>query len=83
VPAASPRNAGGLPQRRRRTRPVTPPMRPKPAASTTTDSKVPVSADPPQAGLWLAAFQEGVSGESRAESPAHRPRGLSDKESEQ
>lgn len=84
VPAASPRGANGLPQRRRRTRAVTSPMRPKPAASTTTDSQSPVSADPPpQAGMWLAAFQEGVSGESRAESPAHRPHGLSDKESEQ
>ncbi|MET7621573.1 ATP-binding protein [Streptomyces sp. NPDC005408] len=85
VPAAAPRGANGLPQRRRRMRDVGPPMRPKPAVSTTTtDSTSPVSADaPPQAGMWLAAFQQGVSGESRAESPAHRPHGLSDKESEQ
>ncbi|QRX95321.1 sensor histidine kinase [Streptomyces noursei] len=83
VPAVSPRNANGLPQRRRRTRAVIPPLRQKSVASTPTESDTSVSAaPPPQAGLWLAAFQEGISGESRAESPAPRPHGLSDKESE-
>ncbi|WP_053923026.1 sensor histidine kinase [Streptomyces chattanoogensis] len=83
VPAAAPLSANGLPQRRRRTRAVIPPMRQKPAAPTTTGSRTPVSdAPPPQAGMWLAAFQEGISGEPRAESPEQRPDGLSDKESE-
>ncbi|MEV0371697.1 ATP-binding protein [Streptomyces sp. NPDC050636] len=85
VAAAAPRSANGLPQRRRRTRAVGPPMRPRPAVSTATDSKSSVSAapPPPQAGMWLAAFQEGVSGEPQVESPAHRPHDLGDKESEQ
>ncbi|MFI1395650.1 ATP-binding protein [Streptomyces sp. NPDC020681] len=82
VPAASPRGANGLPQRRRRTRDVTPPGRAR--SVSTTDSKSQVSADPtPQAGMWLAAFQQGVSGESRAESTARGSHGLSDEESEQ
>ncbi|WP_425471886.1 sensor histidine kinase [Streptomyces piniterrae] len=83
APVASSRTANGLPQRRRRTRAVIPPMRQKPEAATTTESKTSVSAaPPPQAGMWLAAFQEGISGESRAESPDLRSDGLSDKESE-
>ncbi|MFE4017889.1 ATP-binding protein [Streptomyces sp. NPDC059101] len=83
VPAVSPRGANGLPQRRRRTRTVIPPLRHRPAAPATTASDAPASAAaPPQAGMWLAAFQEGISGEPRAESPAPRPDGLSDQESE-
>ncbi|MDH2388382.1 ATP-binding protein [Streptomyces sp. HNM0663] len=83
-PMPAPRGVNGLPQRRRRTRAVAPPVRrPKPAVPT-ADSASPVSAaPPPQAGLWLAAFQEGISGEPRAESPAHRRHGLSAEESEQ
>ncbi len=82
--APVPRGVNGLPQRRRRTRAVTPPLRrPKPPVPT-SDSASPVSAaPPPQAGLWLAAFQEGISGEPEAESPAHRRHGLSAEESEQ
>ncbi|MFI1198354.1 sensor histidine kinase [Streptomyces sp. NPDC020883] len=85
LPSTAPRAANGLPQRRRRTRAVIPPLRHKPAAtaSTTTGSDASVSAAPaPQAGMWLAAFQEGISGEPRAESSADRPHGPSDKESE-
>ncbi|MFJ9848068.1 ATP-binding protein [Streptomyces sp. NPDC101150] len=83
MPAASPRSANGLPQRRRRTHTVIPPMRQEPAASTTTESRTPVSADsPPQAGMWLAAFQEGISGQPLTGSPAHRSDGLSENESE-
>ncbi|MFG3497552.1 ATP-binding protein [Streptomyces sp. NPDC047928] len=84
VSAAVSRGANGLPQRRRRTRAVTPTMRSKPTPSTAADSRSRASADaPPQAGMWLAAFHEGISGEPRAESPAHRPHGLTDEESEQ
>ncbi|MFB7631669.1 sensor histidine kinase [Streptomyces sp. NPDC056149] len=81
MPAIAPRSANGLPQRRRRTRAVIPPLRQKPAPCT-TGPDTPVSAGPPaQAGLWLAAFQEGISGESRVDSP-NRPEGPSDEEPE-
>ncbi|UGY94503.1 sensor histidine kinase [Streptomyces gobiensis] len=72
------RNSNGLPQRRRRARTVSPHRRSKPAS--TAGPKSPASADPPaQAGIWLAAFQEGVSGESP---PPAGPDGLRSNESE-
>lgn len=84
APTDAPRTTNGLPQRRRRNRAVVPPARPKRAAFPTADSPSPASVEhPPQAGMWLAAFHEGAYGESRAESPAHRPHELSDDESHQ
>ncbi|MFI8992966.1 ATP-binding protein [Streptomyces sp. NPDC053542] len=82
VSTNAPRPANGLPQRRRRTRAVVPPARPKPAAFPTADAPSPAPAEqPPQAGMWLAAFHEGAYGDSRADSPVRRPDGLSDDES--
>lgn len=82
APVAAARSANGLPQRRRRTRTVIPPLRQKPATSATGCGTPASAAPPPQAGLWLAAFQEGISGEPRVDSPARRPDGPSDEESE-
>ncbi|WP_324605573.1 sensor histidine kinase [Streptomyces niger] len=87
APTAVRRNANGLPQRKRRTRALSPYPRPQ-TASRRADSRSPESADaPPEAGLWMSAFLDGVSGDSHAdsptESPAPRPHGLSDDESEQ
>ncbi|WP_258052526.1 sensor histidine kinase KdpD [Streptomyces sp. Ru73] len=83
VTTEAPRVSNGLPQRRRRSRAVQP-GRPRRTSAAPADSRPPEpAAQPPQAGMWLAAFHEGVYGDSRAESPAHRPDGLSDDESEQ
>ncbi|MEU6113723.1 ATP-binding protein [Streptomyces sp. NPDC047117] len=83
-PSNARRTANGLPQRRRRTRALSPHQRPPQQAASTADSRSSASAGgPPQAGLWMSAFLEGVSGESRADSPASRPDGPSDEESEQ
>lgn len=82
APVSAARSANGLPQRRRRTRTVIPPLRQKPATSATGCGTPASAAPPPQAGLWLAAFQEGISGEPRVDSPARRPDGPSDEESE-
>ncbi|WTW99718.1 ATP-binding protein [Streptomycetaceae bacterium NBC_01309] len=65
------RTANGLPQRRRRL-PATPPrVGPPQAAPARTDAGPPPrAADPapesPEPGLWLAAFQSAVSGDSPA-----------------
>lgn len=70
VPAVTERTMNGLPQRRRKA-PVTAPA--APAAQTTAaaaaaaaaqDAPEPEAAPPVQPGMWLAAFQSGVSGET-------------------
>lgn len=67
-PAPEPvRNANGLPQRRRRM-PSTPPRtRPRPTATTPPPAQPApreTEPDPVQPGIWLAAFQNAVSGEA-------------------
>lgn len=74
APVVTERSANGLPQRRRRT----PAMIPRPTVSS--ESLPPVgsavsdasarSEESVQPGIWLAAFQSGVSGEPTAVSPA-------------
>ncbi|MGP3922112.1 sensor histidine kinase [Streptomyces sp. 8N616] len=73
---ASPHNAHGLPQRRRRTpaAPAAPRARSAPAASAMVPKPQQAPADPPvQPGMWLAAFQSGVSGETPSPDGAGRP----------
>ncbi|GAA2062502.1 ATP-binding protein [Streptomyces albiaxialis] len=92
VATSGERTANGLPQRRRRSRAAVPSMREWHAAGnaaahtgTATDSSSRASEEkqPPPPGLWLAAFTEGISGEPGPGSPASRPHGPSDEESEQ
>ncbi|MGP3950636.1 sensor histidine kinase [Streptomyces sp. 7N604] len=71
---APPRNANGLPQRRRRTPAAAPRASSAPAASATVPKPQQAPADPPvQPGVWLAAFQSGVSGETPSPDGADRP----------
>lgn len=67
VPVVTERTANGLPQRRRKTR-ATAPARPAPKAPTATDTAdhrppAPEAAPEVQPGMWLAAFQSGLSGD--------------------
>ncbi|MFF4949800.1 sensor histidine kinase [Streptomyces chattanoogensis] len=60
APVVTERTANGLPQRRRKT-PVTPP---EAAPAPSGPAPAADSADAVQPGMWLAAFQSGVSGET-------------------
>lgn len=77
------RNANGLPQRVRRSNGAPRPRpggvaRPKPAARPVRASAPRQKAEPKRAesstqpGMWLAAFTEGVSGDSPSSGPHHR-----------
>ncbi|MFB7669359.1 ATP-binding protein [Kitasatospora sp. NPDC056138] len=68
-PSEVERNAHGLPQRRRRTlavAPAAPRSATGPAAAPRTQ---PPAAPPVEPGLWMAAFQNGVSGGSSTTAP--------------
>ncbi|AJT67048.1 hypothetical protein T261_5423 [Streptomyces lydicus] len=60
APVVTERTANGLPQRRRKS-PVTPP---EAAPAPSGPAPAADSADAVQPGMWLAAFQSGVSGET-------------------
>ncbi|MFC6061778.1 sensor histidine kinase [Streptomyces ochraceiscleroticus] len=67
VPVVTGRTANGLPQRRRKSR-ATAPAQPAPQAPTAPDTadhrpSAPEAAPEVQPGMWLAAFQSGLSGE--------------------
>ncbi|MER7398472.1 ATP-binding protein, partial [Streptomyces sp. NPDC000151] len=67
VPVVTGRTANGLPQRRRKSR-ATAPAQPAPQASTAPDtadhrSSASEAAPEVQPGMWLAAFQSGLSGD--------------------
>ncbi len=73
-PLVTERTANGLPQRRRRNPAIIPrptmSMESRPAAGPVTTSDASARAEESvQPGIWLAAFQSGVSGESSATSP--------------
>ncbi|MEU1626330.1 ATP-binding protein [Streptomyces sp. NPDC020096] len=72
TPVVTERTANGLPQRRRR-RPVPPPRTASASAATTpvTSPDAPGQAKEPQPGMWLAAFQNAVSGEPQEADPVH------------
>ncbi|MFG2997391.1 sensor histidine kinase [Streptomyces sp. NPDC048340] len=65
VPAVTERTANGLPQRRRKVR-ATVPAEPA-AVPATTPAAAAAAPEPAEAqpGLWLAAFQSGLSGDSQ------------------
>ncbi|MCX4823108.1 ATP-binding protein [Streptomyces sp. NBC_01142] len=63
VPFVTERTMNGLPQRRRKA-PATAPAVPAPPAAAAVAEPEPESAPPVQPGMWLAAFQSGVSGET-------------------
>ncbi|RST18106.1 sensor histidine kinase [Streptomyces sp. WAC05374] len=71
APVVTERTPSGLPQRRRKTRvtaePATTTTTPAPAAATTTTTRTTTTEPDPapqvQPGMWLAAFQSGLSGE--------------------
>jgi signal transduction histidine kinase len=62
VPTVTERTPTGLPQRRRKNR-VTAPA-PAPAAAAAPDASEPDPAPAVQPGMWLAAFQSGLSGDT-------------------
>ncbi|MFF3324493.1 sensor histidine kinase [Streptomyces sp. NPDC002889] len=62
APMVTERTPNGLPQRRRKNRVTAPP--PAPAAAAAAPAPEPESAPPVQPGMWLAAFQSGVSGDT-------------------
>ncbi|MFH9420972.1 sensor histidine kinase [Streptomyces sp. NPDC017529] len=70
LPLVTERTPNGLPQRRRKSRataPVPPAASAAPAApATTSPAAGPADAAPVQPGMWLAAFQSGLSGESQS-----------------
>lgn len=61
VPAVFERTANGLPQRRRHAAPTVRPAVPAPAVRPQTTESAP---EPVQPGLWLAAFTDGVNGQT-------------------
>ncbi|MGP3684192.1 sensor histidine kinase [Streptomyces sp. IBSNAI002] len=61
VPLVTERTLNGLPQRRRKARATAPD---EPDAGQQTTAEVPERAEA-QPGMWLAAFQSGLSGDSR------------------
>lgn len=65
LPVVTERTANGLPQRRRKARATAPD---EPAAVEQTTAEVPDRTEA-QPGMWLAAFQSGLSGESRTAGP--------------
>lgn len=58
------RSSNGLPQRRRRASAAVP----RPRSEAVPARKAQAPSEPPKAGMWLAAFQSGVSGETPADS---------------
>ncbi|WP_432064878.1 sensor histidine kinase [Streptomyces sp. C10-9-1] len=60
APLVTERTAGGLPQRRRKTRATAPAAVDTPAPSPTAPDPAPAV----QPGLWLSAFQSGLSGDT-------------------
>lgn len=69
VPVVSERTMDGLPQRRRKAPATTAPAAQTTAATATTNTAEAAEATPEpeapvQPGMWLAAFQSGVSGET-------------------
>lgn len=67
IPVVHERTANGLPQRRRHATPPAPVARTgsvSPAGSVTAPHAEPSADEPVQPGMWLAAFQSGVSGET-------------------
>ncbi|MFB7293382.1 sensor histidine kinase [Actinacidiphila glaucinigra] len=71
TPVVHERTSNGLPQRRRRTPPAAaaPTGSASPAGSVTASRAKPPAQEPVQPGMWLAAFQSGVSGETPAAAP--------------
>ncbi|MDI3421850.1 ATP-binding protein [Streptomyces sp. B-S-A12] len=67
APVVTERTANGLPQRRRRA-PADPAPEPRPATEEASDGVQP--------GMWLAAFQSGLSGETSGAAPAATGNGL-------
>lgn len=67
VPVVTERTANGLPQRRRKSRATAPaaaaPQAPT-APDTASQTSAPQAAPEVQPGMWLAAFQSGLSGDS-------------------
>lgn len=70
APVVTERTANGLPQRRRK-----PPAAPASAPQRPTAAEQP--ADGAQPGLWLAAFQSGLTGETSGAAPAANASGSS------
>lgn len=74
LPQVAERTPGGLPQRRRKARATAPaaPQVPGAAPAPVTASPAPAPDDAPQVqpGMWLAAFQSGLSGESQTPASA-------------
>ncbi|MFH8588835.1 sensor histidine kinase [Streptomyces celluloflavus] len=74
LPQVAERTSGGLPQRRRKARATAPatPQVPGAAPAPVTASPAPAPDDAPQVqpGMWLAAFQSGLSGESQTPASA-------------
>jgi hypothetical protein len=72
APTVVERTANGLPQRRRR-KPLAEPQQAAAAAPAASSGRTPTASAPPaseqeptpqvQPGMWLAAFQSGLSGE--------------------
>lgn len=77
VPVVTERTATGLPQRRRKTRATATPAPQAPAAAPApVTAAAPAAAPqeaPPQPGMWLAAFQSGLSGESQTSASTGAP----------
>ncbi|WP_405747720.1 ATP-binding protein [Streptomyces sp. NBC_01525] len=76
IPVVTERTATGLPQRRRKARPTAPMAppaapapTPAPAPAVPAPAPAPAKASPVQPGMWLAAFQSGLSGESQTPAP--------------
>ncbi|UGY94450.1 sensor histidine kinase [Streptomyces gobiensis] len=84
IPVVTERTPSGLPQRRRKTRATTP-ATPTPAATPVTSPAPPApepDAPPVQPGMWMAAFQSGLSGETPATAPASQNSDESSEKSE-
>ncbi|MBU7600638.1 ATP-binding protein [Streptomyces sp. P38-E01] len=78
IPEVTDRTLSGLPQRRRRNR-VTTPAHHEPAPDEAKSEQPPV-----EPGMWMAAFQSGVTGEGAGQSsPATSNREASSEKSEQ
>ncbi|MFF3561998.1 sensor histidine kinase [Streptomyces sp. NPDC002574] len=72
IPVVHERTVNGLPQRRRRATPPAPGARTgseSSAGSVTASHAKPSADEPVQPGMWLAAFQSGVSGETPPAAP--------------
>jgi hypothetical protein len=64
LPVVTERGANGLPQRRRKAPPITPAPAPVAPARTAPEPEPESQVQP---GVWLAAFQSGLSGDTTTE----------------